>query len=154
MSDEIRHIENLPEIMWAESRSLQLSLCDARRVLRTDPGVANDLLTWRTRMFGRSSRTPTSSRRQSAARVGECGSWSTTWAGASRQSHWACTRLATPSPHEIGTFGNLSNPLPVPPRPIWNDVRVLPRRLPTLLRLLGYSVTAFGNGDNAALPSE
>ena len=45
MSDEIRHIENRPEIMWAESRSLLLTLRHAQRVLRTDLELANDLLT-------------------------------------------------------------------------------------------------------------
>ena len=45
MPDEIRHIENRPEIMWAESRSLLLTLRHAQRMLRTDPDLANDLLT-------------------------------------------------------------------------------------------------------------
>ena len=45
MPDEIRHIENQPEIMWAESRSLLLTLRHAQRMLRTDPDLANDLLT-------------------------------------------------------------------------------------------------------------
>ena len=45
MPDEIRHIENRPEIMWAESRSLLLTLRHAQRVLRADPDLANDLLT-------------------------------------------------------------------------------------------------------------
>src|SRR5919199_689777 len=45
MADEIRHIENPPDIMWAENRSLLLTLRHAQRVLRTDPDVAHDLLT-------------------------------------------------------------------------------------------------------------
>ena len=45
MPDEIRHIENRPEIMWAESRSLLLTLRHAQRMLRTDPDLAHDLLT-------------------------------------------------------------------------------------------------------------
>ena len=44
MSDEIRHIENPPDIMWTENRSLLLTLRHARRVLRAEPGLAEDLL--------------------------------------------------------------------------------------------------------------
>ena len=44
MSDEIRHIENPPEIMWADNRSLLLTLRHAHRVLRTDPNLAEVLL--------------------------------------------------------------------------------------------------------------
>ncbi len=45
MSDEIRHIENPPEIMWADHGSLLLTLRHAQRVLRTAPDLAEDLLT-------------------------------------------------------------------------------------------------------------
>ena len=45
MSDEIRHIANRPQIMLAEGRSLLLTLRHAQRMLRTDPDLANDLLT-------------------------------------------------------------------------------------------------------------
>jgi hypothetical protein len=45
MTDEIRRIDNPPEIMWAGNRSLLLTLRHARRVLRTDPDLAADLLT-------------------------------------------------------------------------------------------------------------
>ena len=45
MPDEIRHIENPPEIMWADNRSLLLTLRHAQRVLRTTPDLAEDLLT-------------------------------------------------------------------------------------------------------------
>ena len=45
MPDEIRHIVNRPEITWAESRSLLLSLRHTQRMLRTDPDLAHDLLT-------------------------------------------------------------------------------------------------------------
>jgi hypothetical protein len=44
MSEEIRPIENPPEIIWGENRSLLLTLRHAQRVLRTDPDLAEDLL--------------------------------------------------------------------------------------------------------------
>jgi hypothetical protein len=44
MPDDIRHIDNVPEIMWAENRSLLLTLRHVQRVLRTDPDSAVDLL--------------------------------------------------------------------------------------------------------------
>ena len=43
--DEIRQIENPPEIMWADNRSLLLTLRHVQRVLRADPNLAEDLLT-------------------------------------------------------------------------------------------------------------
>ena len=45
MPDEIRQIENPSEIMWADNRSLLLTLRHVQRVLRTDPELAQDLLT-------------------------------------------------------------------------------------------------------------
>ncbi len=45
MTDEIRQIDNPPEIMWGDNRSLVLTLRHAQRVLRTDPDLAADLLT-------------------------------------------------------------------------------------------------------------
>lgn len=43
-SDEPRHIENPPEIMWGDSRSLLLTLRYVQRVLRSNPDLAEDLL--------------------------------------------------------------------------------------------------------------
>ena len=45
MPEEIRHMANPPEIMWADNRSLLLTLRHVHRVLRTDPDLAEDLLT-------------------------------------------------------------------------------------------------------------
>ena len=45
MPDEIRQIENPPEIVWGDNRSLLLTLRHAQRVLRTAPDLAEDLLT-------------------------------------------------------------------------------------------------------------
>ena len=42
--DEPRPIENPPEILWGDSRSLLLTLRHIQRVLRTDPDLADDLL--------------------------------------------------------------------------------------------------------------
>ncbi len=44
MSDEIRPIQNPPEIMWAGNRSLLLTLRHVQRVFRTEPDLAADLL--------------------------------------------------------------------------------------------------------------
>lgn len=44
LSDEPRPIENPPEIMWGDSRSLLLTLRYAQRVLRSDPDLAEDML--------------------------------------------------------------------------------------------------------------
>ena len=44
MPDEPRPIENPPEIMWGDSRSLLLTLRHIQRVLRSDPDLADDLL--------------------------------------------------------------------------------------------------------------
>ena len=44
MSDEIRRIENSPDIMWAGNRSLLLTLRHVQRVFRTEPDLATDLL--------------------------------------------------------------------------------------------------------------
>jgi hypothetical protein len=44
MTDEIHRIDNPPEVMWAGRRSLLLTLRHARRVFRTDPELAYDLL--------------------------------------------------------------------------------------------------------------
>ena len=41
---DVRPIENPPEIMWGDSRSLLLTLRHVQRVLRTDPDLADDLL--------------------------------------------------------------------------------------------------------------
>ena len=41
---EPRPIENPPEIMWGDSRSLLLTLRHIQRVLRADPDLADDLL--------------------------------------------------------------------------------------------------------------
>jgi hypothetical protein len=43
-ADEPRPIENPPEILWGENRSLLLTLRHVQRVLRTDPDLADDLL--------------------------------------------------------------------------------------------------------------
>src|SRR3954454_17567965 len=43
-SEEILPIENPPEIMWGENRSLLLTLRHIQRILRTDPDTAFDLL--------------------------------------------------------------------------------------------------------------
>ena len=42
--DEPRPIENPPEIMWGDSRSLLLTLRHIQRVFRSDPDLADDLL--------------------------------------------------------------------------------------------------------------
>ena len=42
--DEPRPIENPPEILWGDSRSLLLTLRHIQRVLRSDPDLADDLL--------------------------------------------------------------------------------------------------------------
>src|SRR5689334_8466879 len=42
--DEIQPIENPPEIMWGENRSLLLTLRHIQRILRSDPDTAIDLL--------------------------------------------------------------------------------------------------------------
>jgi hypothetical protein len=44
MADDVRPIENPPAIMWGDSRSLLLTLRYVQRVLRTDPDLADDLL--------------------------------------------------------------------------------------------------------------
>ena len=44
MPDDVRPIENPPEIMWGDSRSLLLTLRYAHRMLRTDPDLVDDLL--------------------------------------------------------------------------------------------------------------
>ena len=43
-SDDVRHIENPPEIVWGDSRSLLLTIRYIQRVLRSDPELAEDLL--------------------------------------------------------------------------------------------------------------
>ena len=43
-SDEPRPIENPPEIMWGDSRSLLLTLRHLQRVFRSEPDLADDLL--------------------------------------------------------------------------------------------------------------
>jgi hypothetical protein len=43
-ADDVRPIENPPEIMWGDSRSLLLTLRHIQRVLRSDPDLAEDLL--------------------------------------------------------------------------------------------------------------
>ena len=45
MTDEIRRIDNPPEVMWAGNRSLLLTLRHAQRVFLTEPELADDLLT-------------------------------------------------------------------------------------------------------------
>ena len=42
--DDVRAIENPPEIIWGDSRSLLLTLRHAHRMLRTDPDLVDDLL--------------------------------------------------------------------------------------------------------------
>lgn len=42
--DEPRPIENPPEILWGDSRSLLLTLRHIQRVFRSDPELADDLL--------------------------------------------------------------------------------------------------------------
>jgi hypothetical protein len=42
--DDVRPIENPPEIMWGDSRSLLLTLRYAHQLLRSDPDLADDLL--------------------------------------------------------------------------------------------------------------
>jgi hypothetical protein len=42
--DEPRPIENPPEIMWGDSRSLLLTLRHIQRMLRADPDLDEDLL--------------------------------------------------------------------------------------------------------------
>ncbi len=44
MSEEIQPIENPPEIIWGENRSLLLTLRYAQRMLRTNPDLAEDML--------------------------------------------------------------------------------------------------------------
>jgi hypothetical protein len=44
MPEDVRPIDNPPEIMWGDSRSLLLTLRYAHRMLRTDPDLADDLL--------------------------------------------------------------------------------------------------------------
>jgi hypothetical protein len=44
MSEEIQPIENPPEIIWGENRSLLLTLRHAQKMLRIDPDLAEDLL--------------------------------------------------------------------------------------------------------------
>ncbi len=44
MSEEIQPIENPPEIIWGENRSLLLTLRYAQKMLRTDPDLAEDML--------------------------------------------------------------------------------------------------------------
>src|SRR3954471_3111489 len=43
-AEEILPIENPPEIMWGENRSLLLTLRHIQRILRDDPDTAFDLL--------------------------------------------------------------------------------------------------------------
>lgn len=43
-SEEILPIENPPEIVWGENRSLLLTLRHIQRILRSDPDTASDLL--------------------------------------------------------------------------------------------------------------
>ena len=43
-AEEILPIENPPEIMWGENRSLLLTLRHIQRILRSDPDTAIDLL--------------------------------------------------------------------------------------------------------------
>jgi hypothetical protein len=43
-SEDVLPIENPPEIMWGDSRSLLLTLRHIQRVFRTDPDLADDLL--------------------------------------------------------------------------------------------------------------
>lgn len=43
-SEEILPIENPPEILWGENRSLLLTLRHIQRILRDDPDTASDLL--------------------------------------------------------------------------------------------------------------
>jgi hypothetical protein len=45
MSEEIRRSEDPPQIRWAGNRSLLLTIRHALRVVRTDPDLAEDLLT-------------------------------------------------------------------------------------------------------------
>src|SRR3954464_797343 len=42
--DDILPIENPPEILWGENRSLLLTLRHIQRILRDDPDTASDLL--------------------------------------------------------------------------------------------------------------
>jgi hypothetical protein len=42
--DEPRPIENPPEIMWGDSRALLLTIRHIQRVFRSDPDLADDLL--------------------------------------------------------------------------------------------------------------
>lgn len=42
--EDVRPIENPPEILWGDSRSLLLTLRYIQRVFRTDPDLADDLL--------------------------------------------------------------------------------------------------------------
>jgi hypothetical protein len=44
LPDDIVPIENPPEIMWGENRSLLLTLRHIQRILRSDPDTAFDLL--------------------------------------------------------------------------------------------------------------
>src|SRR3954470_24250367 len=43
-AEQILPIENPPEIMWGENRSLLLTLRHIQRILRSDPDTASDLL--------------------------------------------------------------------------------------------------------------
>ena len=43
-AEDVRPIENPPEIMWGDSRSLLLTLRHIQRVLGSDPDLAEDLL--------------------------------------------------------------------------------------------------------------
>ena len=42
--EDVRPIENPPEILWGDSRSLLLTIRHIQRVFRTDPDLADDLL--------------------------------------------------------------------------------------------------------------
>jgi hypothetical protein len=44
VDEQVRQIENPPEIMWGDNRSLLLTLRHIQRVLRTNPDLADDLL--------------------------------------------------------------------------------------------------------------
>jgi len=42
--EDVRPIENPPEILWGDSRSLLLTIRHIQRVFRSDPDLADDLL--------------------------------------------------------------------------------------------------------------
>jgi len=42
--EDVRPIENPPEILWGDSRSLLLTIRHIQRVFRADPDLADDLL--------------------------------------------------------------------------------------------------------------